>query len=75
MLRLDLDAGVLTLLQDVHTSRWIVDKCFRGDLVRNRTVILVVRLLSRIRNCCLTQRVDPQRGFGRTDRRLRGSSR
>ena len=26
---------------DVHTSRWIVEKCFRGDLVRGRTVILV----------------------------------
>ena len=27
---------------DVHTARWIVDKCFRGDLVRGRTVVLVV---------------------------------
>ncbi|KAJ7049448.1 hypothetical protein C8F01DRAFT_1352344 [Mycena amicta] len=26
---------------DVHTARWIVDKCFRGSLVANRTVILV----------------------------------
>ncbi|KAG8914835.1 hypothetical protein FRC00_010530 [Tulasnella sp. 408] len=26
---------------DVHTSRWIVDKCLQGDLVRGRTVILV----------------------------------
>ncbi|KAG1749648.1 uncharacterized protein EDB91DRAFT_1334077 [Suillus paluster] len=26
---------------DVHTSKWIVDKCFAGDLVRDRTVILV----------------------------------
>ncbi|KAI0650859.1 multidrug resistance-associated ABC transporter [Trametes meyenii] len=26
---------------DVHTSRWIVDKCFKGDLLRGRTVILV----------------------------------
>ncbi|KAH7914592.1 hypothetical protein BJ138DRAFT_1143462 [Hygrophoropsis aurantiaca] len=26
---------------DVHTSKWIVDKCLAGDLVRNRTVILV----------------------------------
>jgi len=25
----------------VHTSRWIIDKCFSGDLLRNRTVILV----------------------------------
>ncbi|RPD81341.1 multidrug resistance-associated ABC transporter [Lentinus tigrinus ALCF2SS1-7] len=26
---------------DVHTARWIVDKCFKGDLLRGRTVILV----------------------------------
>ncbi|PBK67572.1 P-loop containing nucleoside triphosphate hydrolase protein [Armillaria solidipes] len=26
---------------DVHTSKWIIDKCFKGDLVKNRTVILV----------------------------------
>ncbi|KDQ20385.1 hypothetical protein BOTBODRAFT_305749 [Botryobasidium botryosum FD-172 SS1] len=26
---------------DVHTSRWIVDKCFCGDLVEGRTLILV----------------------------------
>lgn len=28
---------------DVHTSKWIVDKCLAGDLVRGRTIILVVR--------------------------------
>ncbi len=27
---------------DVHTGRWIVDQCFKGDLLRGRTVILVV---------------------------------
>ena len=27
---------------DVHTSRWIVEKCFQGDLLKGRTVILVV---------------------------------
>jgi ABC-type nitrate/sulfonate/bicarbonate transport system ATPase subunit len=27
---------------DVHTSKWIVDKCFKGDLLRGRTVLLVV---------------------------------
>ena len=27
---------------DVHTSQWIVEKCFQGDLVKGRTVILVV---------------------------------
>ncbi|KAI0328372.1 multidrug resistance-associated ABC transporter [Cubamyces sp. BRFM 1775] len=26
---------------DVHTGRWIVDQCFKGDLVRGRTVLLV----------------------------------
>jgi ABC-type glutathione transport system ATPase component len=26
---------------DVHTSKWIVDKCFKGDLLRGRTVLLV----------------------------------
>ncbi|KIJ62401.1 hypothetical protein HYDPIDRAFT_94464 [Hydnomerulius pinastri MD-312] len=26
---------------DVHTSKWIVDKCFAGDLIQGRTVILV----------------------------------
>ncbi|RPD53734.1 P-loop containing nucleoside triphosphate hydrolase protein [Lentinus tigrinus ALCF2SS1-7] len=26
---------------DVHTGHWIVDKCFKGDLIRGRTVILV----------------------------------
>ncbi|KAI0068079.1 P-loop containing nucleoside triphosphate hydrolase protein [Artomyces pyxidatus] len=26
---------------DVHTARWIVEKCFKGDLLRGRTVLLV----------------------------------
>ncbi|CAE6535559.1 unnamed protein product [Rhizoctonia solani] len=26
---------------DVHTSRWIVDNCFRGDLLVGRTVLIV----------------------------------
>ncbi|KAJ7690181.1 hypothetical protein B0H17DRAFT_1331449 [Mycena rosella] len=26
---------------DVHTAQWIVEKCFSGDLIENRTVILV----------------------------------
>ncbi|KZV64708.1 P-loop containing nucleoside triphosphate hydrolase protein [Peniophora sp. CONT] len=26
---------------DVHTSKWIVEKCLKGELVRGRTVILV----------------------------------
>ena len=27
---------------DVHTAKWIVVKCFKGELVRGRTVLLVV---------------------------------
>jgi ABC-type multidrug transport system fused ATPase/permease subunit len=27
---------------DVHTAKWIVNKCFRGDLIKGRTVLLVV---------------------------------
>jgi ABC-type glutathione transport system ATPase component len=26
---------------DVHTAKWIVDKCFKGDLLKGRTVLLV----------------------------------
>lgn len=26
---------------DVHTAKWIVEKCFQGDLIRGRTVLLV----------------------------------
>ncbi|KAJ7916159.1 multidrug resistance-associated ABC transporter [Mycena leptocephala] len=26
---------------DVHTAKWIVEKCLTGDLIKNRTVILV----------------------------------
>ncbi|KAF7372862.1 ATP-binding cassette transporter [Mycena sanguinolenta] len=34
---------VLTILRlhSVHTSKWIVEKCFSGDLIKGRTVILV----------------------------------
>ena len=28
---------------DVHTARWIVEKCLKGELLHGRTVILVVR--------------------------------
>ncbi|KAJ3557434.1 hypothetical protein NM688_g1473 [Phlebia brevispora] len=31
---------------DVHTARWIVQKCFRGDLVQGRTVILITHNLA-----------------------------
>ncbi|CCO37550.1 ATP-binding cassette transporter abc4 Short=ABC transporter abc4 [Rhizoctonia solani AG-1 IB] len=36
---------------DVHTSRWIVDECFRGELVAGRTMIIVthnVAMLSEV---------------------------
>lgn len=33
-----------SLAFSVHTSKWIVDKCFAGDLVKGRTVLLVVCL-------------------------------
>ncbi|CCM01503.1 uncharacterized protein FIBRA_03559 [Fibroporia radiculosa] len=26
---------------DVHTAKWIIDKCFKGELIRDRTVLLV----------------------------------
>jgi ABC-type multidrug transport system fused ATPase/permease subunit len=31
---------------DVHTARWVVDKCLQGDLVHGRTVLLVVSALA-----------------------------
>lgn len=30
---------------DVHTSKWIIEKCFGGELVRGRTVLLAVSIL------------------------------
>ncbi|KAH9851409.1 multidrug resistance-associated ABC transporter [Lenzites betulinus] len=34
---------------DVHTGRWIVDQCFQGDLLLDRTVILVSHNVALIR--------------------------
>ena len=34
---------------DVHTSSWIVRKCLNGDLVKGRTIIMVVCILSILR--------------------------
>lgn len=31
---------------DVHTSKWIVEKCFLGDLVKGRTLIMVTHNVS-----------------------------
>ncbi|EJU03269.1 hypothetical protein DACRYDRAFT_106434 [Dacryopinax primogenitus] len=33
---------------DVHTARWVVDKCLQGDLIKNRTVILVTHAVALI---------------------------
>lgn len=29
--------------RSVHTAKWVVEKCLKGDIVKGRTVILVVR--------------------------------
>ncbi|KAJ6598427.1 P-loop containing nucleoside triphosphate hydrolase protein [Mycena vulgaris] len=34
---------------DVHTANWIVDKCFNGDLVAGRTIILVTHNVALVR--------------------------
>ncbi|KAJ7630116.1 P-loop containing nucleoside triphosphate hydrolase protein [Mycena polygramma] len=34
---------------DVHTAKWIVEKCFRGDLIAGRTVLLVTHNISLMR--------------------------
>ncbi|KAJ3720770.1 P-loop containing nucleoside triphosphate hydrolase protein, partial [Lentinula guzmanii] len=31
---------------DVHTSKWIVEKCFKGDLVKDRTILMVTHNIS-----------------------------
>ncbi|GJF00392.1 ATP-binding cassette transporter [Phanerochaete sordida] len=31
---------------DAHTSRWVVDKCFKGELMKDRTIILVTHNVS-----------------------------
>ncbi|KAJ7225905.1 P-loop containing nucleoside triphosphate hydrolase protein, partial [Mycena pura] len=46
---------------DVHTSKWIVDKCFRGDLMKDRTVILVthnVAMAKPVANYVVSMGVD-----------------
>ena len=47
---------------DVHTARWIIEKCFKGDLIRERTVLLVVseRFLSEF-DCSYHSATDAQR--------------
>ncbi|KAK0208414.1 hypothetical protein DFS33DRAFT_1411920 [Desarmillaria ectypa] len=34
---------------DVHTAKWIVDKCFTGDLTKGRTIILVTHNVAVVR--------------------------
>ncbi|KAK1232410.1 hypothetical protein PQX77_004440 [Marasmius sp. AFHP31] len=34
---------------DVHTAKWIVDKCLKGDLLKDRTVILVTHNVALVR--------------------------
>ncbi|GAW05721.1 ABC transporter [Lentinula edodes] len=44
---------------DVHTSKWIVDECLSGDLLQDRTVIMVshnVALLSPLVQCYVTMK-------------------
>ncbi|KAF8889981.1 multidrug resistance-associated ABC transporter [Gymnopilus junonius] len=46
---------------DVHTSKWIVENCLKGDLIRGRTVILVthnVALTSPIANNTISVSID-----------------
>ncbi|KAL0959258.1 hypothetical protein HGRIS_014529 [Hohenbuehelia grisea] len=46
---------------DVHTAKWILDKCFSGDLIRGRTVILVthnVAMASSIAEFVVSVNVD-----------------
>ncbi|KAF8885698.1 multidrug resistance-associated ABC transporter [Gymnopilus junonius] len=46
---------------DVHTSKWIVENCLKGDLLRGRTVILVthnVALTSPIADNIISVRID-----------------
>ena len=51
---------------DVHAAKWIVEKCLKGDLVRGRTVLLVVRASIPSGRCSADATVDPQRYFGGT---------
>ncbi|KAF8908922.1 P-loop containing nucleoside triphosphate hydrolase protein [Gymnopilus junonius] len=46
---------------DVHTSAWIVDQCFRGDLVKDRTLLLVthnVKLVSPVAHFVVSLGLD-----------------
>ena len=51
---------------DVHTAKWIVDKCLQGDLVRGRTVLLVVSINTFVRYSLANATQDPQHRVGGT---------
>ena len=56
---LEMAKYVSLCIQDVHTSRWIVNKCFKGDLVRSRTVILVVGIVLNVEFHLVNMPSDP----------------
>ncbi|KAF9075994.1 hypothetical protein BDP27DRAFT_1380610 [Rhodocollybia butyracea] len=45
---------------DVHTSKWIVEECLSGDLVKGRTVIMVVSTMA---TSCLSTASDNIDGY------------
>lgn len=49
---------------DVHTARWVVDKCFKGDLILGRTVLLVVSHTSPLTYHYHEHTLDAQRRDG-----------
>ncbi|CAL1716627.1 unnamed protein product [Somion occarium] len=59
-------AGILLLddvlaALDVRTTRWIIEKCFRGELLKDRTVILATHRIAMVRhaaNSILTMGLD-----------------
>ncbi|KAJ7497652.1 hypothetical protein FB451DRAFT_240230 [Mycena latifolia] len=60
------DSGIILLddilaALDVHTAKWIVEKCLSGDLIKNRTVILVthnVAMTAKIANFVVSVTLD-----------------
>ena len=56
---------------DVHTAKWIVEECLQGDLVRGRTVLLVVSGKATTAIPHLTAIPDPQHCFSGTCSRFR----
>ncbi|KAJ7101009.1 hypothetical protein C8R43DRAFT_1141277 [Mycena crocata] len=48
---------------DVHTAKWIVDKCLRGELIKGRTIIMVthnVAMAKPIANYIISMGIDGQ---------------